>query len=569
MILNLISTIFEGIGIAIIIPLLEVSVASANEYSIFASYFMGLLNTVGIIPSLKNMLLLMIFAFVIRGITLFLTKYVFMAILVNIQEGVRLDLIHRIKKTDYLDINKISSASLNNILMKEIDVMVKNLKCILTLCGGTITVSLFFLAAFSANTRIALLSIVFGAVIFFMFRGLIKTERQLSHDLVNNNSLAQNCLLQILNNFKYLKATNKFKYLTVHFRDLIENKKKIYLKLNACLIFVQTSIEPFAIIIVAIFIYNEVTVLGSSITEVMLPLMFLYRSLGKVGGLQASWHAFISTTGSLSAIKELQERLICNVENISGMEPLILKNSISVKNISYKYDEKIALNNVSVDLSNKKLIGIVGETGSGKTTFVDIICGLLIPTKGELYWNEVPYSKLNSVKLRGHIGYVTQNPVIFNDTVVNNITLWRDEKDIESSLVRLNSVIEQAKCENFINSLPNGVDTVIGDGGITISGGQCQQIALARELYRKPDLLIIDEGTSAIDAQTSSEISIAISEFAKHGTVIMIAHQLSTIKDCDLIIVFENGKIVKTGSWEELVDNNDWFSRAVDLQNLA
>jgi ABC-type multidrug transport system fused ATPase/permease subunit len=567
--MNLISTVFEGIGIAIIIPLLEVSVASENEYSTFASYFMGLLNTIGIVPSLKNMLLLMIFVFVIRGITLFLTKYIFIAILVNIQERVRLDLIHRIKKTDYLDINKISSGSLNNILTKEIDVLVKNLKCILTLCSGTITVSLFFLVAFTANTRIALLSIVFGLVIFFMFRGFIKNERQLSRDLVNNNSLVQSYLLQILNNFKYLKATNKFKYLTAHFRDLIENKKKIYLKLNACLIFVQTSIEPLAIIIVSIFIYNEVIVLGSSITEVMLPLMFLYRSLGKVGGLQSSWHVFISTTGSLNEIKKLQERLACNTEGISGIEPLSIKNNISVKNISYRYDEKIALNNISIDLPNKKLIGIVGETGSGKTTFVDIICGLLKPTKGELYWDKMAYSKISPVKLRGHIGYVTQNPVIFNDTVANNITLWRNEKDIGDSLVRLNSIIEQAKCENFINSLPNGLDTIIGDGGITLSGGQCQRIALARELYRKPDLLIIDEGTSAVDAKISAEISVAISEFAKHGTVIMIAHQLSTIKDCDLIIVFEKGEIVKTGSWEELVDNNDWFSQAVDLQNLA
>lgn len=227
-----------------------------------------------------------------------------------------------------------------------------------------------------------------------------------------------------------------------------------------------------------------------------------------------------------------------NYLNIPGFQ---FEDRISLRNVSFRYlnTPKDAISNISLDINKGECLGIVGETGSGKSTLVDIILGLLKPSRGTILADD--RKPLNSYQWHQMIGYVPQSIYLTDDTIEANIAFGEQEINEE----RLNSVIEAAQLRKFIDKLPERTKTIIGDRGIRLSGGERQRIAIARALYRNPEVLIFDEATSALDNETEGRLMETIKEVSNNRTVIMIAHRLTTLKDCNRIIVMENG-VVKT-----------------------
>ncbi len=195
------------------------------------------------------------------------------------------------------------------------------------------------------------------------------------------------------------------------------------------------------------------------------------------------------------------------------------------------------------------MIGLVGETGAGKTTLIDIISGLLAPTEGVISWNGRPYGELDLRRLRRRIGYVTQEPVVMNDTVLNNIILWDPNPD----MARVLQATQAAHAMEFIDRMPEGLKTMVGERGQRLSGGQRQRLALARELYRDPELLIVDEGTSALDSETEHLVQASLVALKGRKTVIMIAHRLSTLRQCESIIVLKSWAYDRAGQLGRIV----------------
>ncbi len=249
--------------------------------------------------------------------------------------------------------------------------------------------------------------------------------------------------------------------------------------------------------------------------------------------------------------------------NFTEVNDFHLKNNININNICYSYPEtdKNVVENVSFVINKGDKVGIVGKSGAGKTTIVDLLLGVLKPTKGEIL---VDGTNINRTlkNWQANIGYVPQQIYLLDDTIMKNIAYGVEEELID--LIKIQSAIEGAKLDELICNLQDGYNTHIGENGVRISGGQRQRIGIARALYNNPNVIIMDEGTSALDNETQRSIRKSLDEISKKKTVIIVAHRLSTVKHCDFIIVMENGKISEIGNYEQLSNKGGVFQNMLE-----
>ena len=253
-------------------------------------------------------------------------------------------------------------------------------------------------------------------------------------------------------------------------------------------------------------------------------------------------------------------------QSVSTDEPMRLTKELQLVDLTFRYPEsdKPAINNVTLTIPANSTIGLVGTTGSGKTTLVDVVLGLLRPQAGEIRVDGVPITEENLTAWQRNIGYVPQHIFLTDASVAENIAFGVPRDQIDMHAVRTAAKI--AQIDDFvINELPHGYDTVVGERGIRLSGGQRQRIGIARALYRDPDVLVFDEATSALDQATESYVMDAIRSLRGQRTIILIAHRIATLSDCDMIFMVDHGRVVASGSYEELLRGRGEFSKVGPL----
>ena len=302
--------------------------------------------------------------------------------------------------------------------------------------------------------------------------------------------------------------------------------------------------------------------------EVLLLLFLVRRSASYALSGYSDYRGFISAFGSLRVFENLEKDLVTFKEdsNKDKIDP-DLSATLSFEDVGFSYDgKKQILEGINVSIPSKSIVAIVGESGSGKSTLASLITGVLTPEQGEIKISGNSYNKVDQEKLRTQIGYVTQENVIFTDSIRNNITLW-DYQNADSES-KLQEVLVSASLTEFINDLDEGLDTQLGDNGLTISGGQRQRICIARELYRDIKMLILDEATSSLDSETESRIQSSIESLQGELTLVIVAHRLSTIRKADLILVISQGSIAESGKYEDLQSLGGIFSKMVKSQEF-
>ena len=407
--------------------------------------------------------------------------------------------------------------------------------------------------------------VIVGVPGYFLLKKLFNVARGFSIRSTTANQGLQSYIIQGLTSYKYLKATGSHHGIFGRIRDTSREQGRLEYKQSALAAVLENGTDLFFMLIIAGLLIYSVEIARNNLIEILFILFIVRRAMVYAINAQRSFQEFLRFSGSVREFRRLSGELSQREETVqdSGAAP-DFNQPITLTDISFHYEssEKV-LDRVSLTIPPNSMVAFVGSSGAGKSTLVTMLTGLLEPTSGEIAIGGVPYSELSQPKLREAIGYVTQESVIFNDTIHNNISLWDSGA---GSRDKVHLAAHAAGASDFIESLPDGYGSLLGDNGINISGGQRQRISIARELYKDASLLIFDEATSALDTESEADVQESIDSLRGNKTILLIAHRLSTIRNCDTIFVLKDGRIVEQGAFESLYELGGQFTQMANRQ---
>ena len=463
------------------------------------------------------------------------------------------------------------SAELGKTILSEVGQVVGNgLKPLIDLIARTmIALTIIILLVITDPKLIMIVGFLFGGaygLIFYYTRSYLK---KIGNERLKNNELRFTAVNEAFGAAKEVKVGGLEKAYIKQFSQAAQNFAKTVASSQVIAQLPRFILEAIAfggIILVILFMMTKKGSFNNA-----LPILSLYVFAGYrlMPALQGIYNSFIQLTFIGPSLDKLYEDIkSLKPFNFNEDKNIILPNKqISLKDVNYSYPNvsRTALKNISIKIPVKTTVGLVGETGSGKTTLVDIILGLLEAQQGTLEVDEKIITTQNVRSWQRSIGYVPQSIYLVDDSIAVNIALGSDYNDIDLKAVEKASKI--ANLHDFIiNELPNKYNTIIGERGVRLSGGQRQRIGIARAIYHNPQVLVLDEATSSLDNQTEKAVMDAVNNLTKDITIILIAHRLSTVKKCDTIFLLEKGEIKNKGTFEELIKNNESFRITANYQ---
>ena len=561
--------VLDGFGLAMFLPMLEM-VAGNEEATAEGlgnlSFIVDGIESLGLKMNLLTVLSVIVLFFSLKG----LARFVEALYRVNAQQffikNMRLRQVSYLQNYHYKSFIMADVGRIQNTLTGETERLVRAYIAYFNVLQSLIMTTVYVIMAYLANPEFAALVTVGGVLSNSLFRTIYKRTMKLSKKITGYNHDFHGSLLQLVGHFKYLKATGFIRpyadRLKGHIEDIEEGNKKtgVY---GAILSAIR---EPLVIIIVVLVIMLQVTYFSQTVGLLILSLLFFYRALTFVLNMQTQYNKFLQTSGSLENMTAFEEELSERQEENGELEIDKFEKEIVLKGMSFSYGETNILNDIDLTIRKNKTVAFVGESGSGKTTLVNLIAGLLPISNGSLTIDGYELAQLRRESYQRRIGYITQDPVVFSDTIFNNITLWSEPND--QNLSRFWEVADAAQIGDFIRELPNQHNELLGNNGLNLSGGQKQRISISRELFKDIDVLIMDEATSALDSETEKGIQDNLEGLRGMYTILIVAHRLSTIKSADNVVLLKKGRIEKAGSFHTLIQESETFERMVKLQNF-
>lgn len=562
--------LLDGLGLALFLPLLEMI---ANESGTSSSSQMGnlafivdIIKFLGFELTLVTILFSMLFFFVLKGGFKFLELYLRVLYQQFFIRNIRESNIKFLSEYSYEAFVNANAGIIQNTMSGEVERVVQAYRAYMEVMKSSVTILVYIALAFLTNPQFAILVAAGGYLTNILFNTLYKKTKVLSRELVKSSHGFQGLLIQQVAFFKYLKATGLIRTYAGKLLEKIYDIEGTQKKIGAISAFMGSVREPLIIGVVIAVIIFQINVLGESLGLILLSILFFYRALLSIMQLQTYWNQFLSFSGSLENLRDFILELKSGRERNGTVSFNKFNNEISLRNVDFTYIKTPTLNKVSLQIYKNETVAFVGKSGSGKTTLLNVISGLIKPQNGQFMIDGISADKLNNSTYTKRIGYITQEPVIFDDTVFNNVSFW-SQKSPENMNKFYESLIK-ASIYDFIMNLKEKENSRLGNNGINLSGGQKQRISIARELYKDIDILIMDEATSALDTETEKTIQNNINELKGKYTILIAAHRLSTIKNADRIIVIKNGRISQIGSYTELISRGEDFKHMVELQEM-
>ncbi|MBN3518687.1 ABC transporter ATP-binding protein [Algoriphagus lutimaris] len=571
--LSLVGGFLDGFGLALFIPLIQVAgkdqidKAEAAESLGSLSFLLDFITWTGLELTAVVILVFLLSIFVAKGLFKYMESHYKVMVQMFFVKKIRYQMVDSLGDMEYRNFLGLDAGRVQNTLSGEIYKIVSAYVSYFNTLQSFVLLLVYVVLALLANFQFALVVSVGGYLSNLIFKVIFKYTESAS---LNNSQLShkyQSSLIQAVHNFKYLKATNYFQRYKIKLKDYVDKieyeQKKIGI-FNAILLAAR---EPLVIAIVVGAILVEIKLLNGNIAAIFLSLMFFYRALNFIMLVQTHWQAFTANLGGLHVGLELLKDLETGKEQDISKKQVENIKSLSLQKVGFYYHpEKMVLHQIDLTIENNRSYALVGKSGSGKTTLTNLLVGLVHPTAGKFLLNGEPLRSFNLASYRSKIGYITQEAVIFNDTVFNNVTFWSDKT--EENYKKFEHALNLANLSELVDSLPLKEETILGDSGALISGGQKQRISIARELFKEAQLLIFDEATSALDSETEKMIQQNIDSLKGSCNIVLIAHRLSTVKNADEILLMKDGEVECRGTFSQLLNESETFKSMVELQEF-
>lgn len=563
--------ILDGFGLAMFLPMLEMvsntgDVANPEKLGNLA-FILDFINVLGFSLTLKVVLGVMFFFFFVKGCFRFLQIYLNTIFRSYFIQKIRETNIIALANFGYGHFVVADVGRIQNTMSGEVERVSNAYQYYMYLIQQLVMVLVYAGLAFITNAQFAILVAIGGAVTNLVFRNLFKKTKKYSQKLTKSSHGFQGLLIQQVIHFKYLKSTGLIQqYGKKLVQEVIEIEKS-QIKMGIFRGIIDGSREAILVGVVSIVILIQVYLLGGNLGLIILSILFFYRALTSVLQMQEAYNRFLSLSGSLENLSHFSNELIKGKEKFGEIIFQKFQRNLRLENISFKYGQSLIFKELSLEIRKNETLAIIGESGSGKTTLMNLICGLVKPSQGDIFIDGVDLKELDIRTFQRRIGYITQEPVIFDDTIFNNVTFWAEKSP--ENINRFWKALEKASILEFVSQQIKLEDCELGNNGISLSGGQKQRISIARELYKEVDFLFMDEATSALDSTTEREIQLNIDRLRGKYTIIIIAHRLSTIKNVDRVALVKNGVIENIGTFQELILKSSYFRQLVQLQGIV
>jgi subfamily B ATP-binding cassette protein MsbA len=431
-----------------------------------------------------------------------------------------------------------------------------------------LTILFAIIAMLNISVKLTLFVFIFIPVSGFVISRVGKSLKAKSTKAQQESGYFISIVEESLGGLKVVKSYNAENQFKTRFNDSINRLLKLTNSIGNKNNLASPMSEFMGIVTIAILLwYGGNLVLVDKTLDGSLFLVYMllsYQILTPAKSISKASYAVKNGLAAAERVFEIleQENTITSKEN--AIEKNTFENQISIKNINFKYDEESVLKDFSLEIKKGQTIALVGQSGSGKSTIANLLTRFYDVNEGEIEIDHVNIKDFNLQSLRGLMGLVTQDSILFNDTIKANIALGKHDASDEE-------IIEALKIANayeFVKELPEGIYANIGDSGNKLSGGQKQRLSIARAVLKNPPIMILDEATSALDTESEKLVQVALENMMQNRTSIVIAHRLSTIQKADKIVVMQKGKIVEQGSHEELIALNGTYNKLVTMQSF-
>lgn len=566
------ASVSESFGILMLMPVL-VNTASDTTSEFLSTEMGGFIELIFSFFSMKytleNAIILLVIFFLIKAVFYFSSQFLILHYRAVLQEAIKSRLLSVYKMIDHRYYATVSSGHLANLINEQ---TFKSINCFNSLSlyiAGLLSLCVYLFFAFLLEPIFSGVAILIGGGIFIGLSRLNAGVRRLSRSGAGLSAALNSDSIALLQATKYLRATNQFESLSQRFSDKVSEQKKLLSKIAVASAFVQSIREPVAVLMVMAIVYVQAIFFDVVIESILVAVVLFYRTLSSMLTAQVAAQKMYENAGSLEAVAIAIEEI--QIEEIDGAAYPTFTKSITFDRVSLKFGEIFVFQNLDLCIKKNETVALVGESGVGKTSLVDMLTGILRPNYGCVLLDDTPLDNVALLKWRAKIGYVSQDPPIFSGTILSNVVGGSDfdqREDVE--LTPVWDALSAANIAEFVRGLPAGLKTDVGDAGAQLSGGQKQRLAIARELFRLPEVLILDEATSALDGDNELAIQQSIARLKSTITIIIIAHRLATVRQADKIFVLAGGAVKESGTFSELVlrEGSD-FKNMVASQSLA
>ena len=510
-----------------------------------------------------------IVAFAVKGFSLYVAKVLMIGVSEEVRKDLQCDMLNNLVEADTKLIDGKHTGKFISNITNDVNHITNLIStAVLNIFKDSLTLIGLLIVMFFQNWKLSLVAIIMIPLATFAARTLGKRIGKVATEQMLRAGILNTYLIELFKNHKLIKIFQQEKYEKIRAEKFINDVKEKSIKIATVYVRASPIMETLTGIMIAVLIFysgklvlkNEIDI--NNFFSFLAAMMLAYQPVRSLATLNITISQGLSAAKRILPVIDEKSEL---VQNKDGSEIKVDTGNIEFKNVSFKYEKEKeirTLNSVSIKMLGGKMTSIVGHSGAGKSTILNLIPRFYDAISGDIQIDNQSIYKCTIQSLRKNISLVSQDTTLFDDTIRNNIAY----ANLNASQKEIEEAAKYSFASEFIEKLPNKYETIIGENGTRLSGGEKQRLSIARAMLKKSQIILLDEATSSLDAETENKIQDAINFLTKDRTTIVIAHRLSTILNSDKIYVIDSGRVVGEGNHEQLLANSKVYKNFYEKQ---